>query len=55
MRRLRPLLYRTFIIIIDTKDKRVPIREFPSNTFSIDTIIILGNILKLVKDTNLGP
>ena len=43
------------MIIIDTKDKRVSIREFSSNTFGIDTIIILGNILKLIKDTNLGP
>ena len=41
------------MIIIDIKDKRVPIRGFPSNTFSIDTIIILENILKLIKDTNL--
>ena len=43
------------MIIIDTKDKRVPIRGFPSNTFSMDTIIISGNTLKLIKDTNLGP
>ena len=43
------------MIIIDTKDKRVPIRGFPSNTFSIDAIIILENTSKLVKDTNLGP
>ena len=43
------------MIIIDTKDKRVSIRRFSSNTFSIDTIIILENTLKLVKDANLGP
>ena len=43
------------MIIMNTKDKRVPIRGFSSNTFGIDTIIILGNILKLIKDINLGP
>ena len=43
------------MIIIDTKNKRVLIRGFSSNTFNIDTIIILGNTLKLIKDTNLGP
>ena len=43
------------MIIVNTKNKRVPIRGFPSNTFSIDIIIILENILKLIKDTNLGP
>ena len=42
------------MIIIDIKNKKVPIREFPSNTFSIHTIITLENILKLIKDTNLG-
>ena len=43
------------IIIIDTKNKRVLIRGFSSNTFSMNIIIILENILKLIKDTNLGP
>ena len=42
------------MIIIDIKNKKVPIRRFSSNTFSINTIIILENILKLIKDTNLG-
>ena len=43
------------MIIMNTKDKRVSIRGFSSNTFSIDTIIISENILKLIKDTNLEP
>ena len=43
------------MIIIDTKNKRVSIRGFSSNTFGIDIIIILGNTLKLIKDANSGP
>ena len=43
------------MIIINIKNKRVPIRVFPSNTFNINTIIISENILKLIKDTNLEP
>ena len=43
------------MIIVDTKDERVPIRGFPSDTFGIDAITISGNTLKLVKDANSEP